>query len=164
MPTPLSVKERIEIRLQQIAADIAGVTAAERWDARGNTTAPGSVVIVPGDEVAEEGGLENSGTTENRFTVEAHALVAPKPGDAQATATAVNHWLAVMVKAFLADPLLIEPDTAERLAIDTRQIATVAAPARPGQPEVYAILVLEVLYAHRRDDPYTAPWITLKEV
>jgi len=164
MPEPITIKERIERRLLEIVAVIDGVSAAERWDARGNTKRNRSVVLVPGDEQAEEGGSANSGTTEKKLTLEFHTLVAQGADDSEVTASALNRWLGRIALAVLADPLLTDPDTGERLAIDVREVASLPAPVDSEQPEAYSILVIEVLYAHHRDNPYTAPWIAQKEV
>lgn len=166
MAEAITIKERIERRIEAIVGAIAGIGTVERWDARGNTRDNLSAVIIAEDEVAADGAQGNPGTTTNTLEVTVELLIAqaPKADDTESGSFVHNRWLGNLKAALTADERLVEPDTSEPLAVDVRVTGTSQPPLEEGQSEFFAVLVLEVTYDETRNNPYTAPAVTQKVV
>lgn len=162
MPTPITIRERIERHLVMVIEDIDGMGTVHRWTTDGlNSLTDGDALVLLGDERVEEGGHGNPGLSTRELTVEVLALPAFAETDSQPAAQKVNHWLGLLEHALMADPLLTETSTGgERLAVDSRVAGIEVTPFEEGQERLAAIVSLLITYQTYRDDPYTGPGIT----
>lgn len=175
----LSIKERIERLFVLIIQDVDDVNRVFRWDGRGPrdpdtglaVDAEGQriadthldVVIVAGDEVADEGGEGAGGTTIKRMPVEVRIKILLDEADDEGDSQVHNRWLHRLESAVMANPLMVEPTDVgneERLATDTRTTGTQQILTEDGQRECYTIIAFEVQYEHDRDNPATGAGIT----
>lgn len=166
MPEKISVKERIERRLAELIAAVAGVSGVERWEAIGNSRDAFSAVIIAEDESANEGGSggDTDALTSLTMIVRVELLVAQRDDDTDSSSFVHNRWLALLEQAVMADPSLVEPSTGEALAVDVRKAASSNPPVEDDQPEFFTIIDFEVTYDTYRADPYTGPGITERQV
>lgn len=162
MPTPLTIRERIERRIHEMVS-AGNFNVVERWDKDGNSAGHRDVIIVGGDEQASEGGVGATGITEVELSIAVVAYIA-RPENGRSTSATHNALLGELERLILADPEITDSVTGERIAVDTRKTGTFAPPIEEGQHEAVSILEVQVHYQHSRDDPYTAPGVSRLEV
>lgn len=161
MPVTVSIRERIcrEVAAIMTASGLFGTV--RRWDTRGlSGLARGDCIISDGEEKADDASIGNPGTTLKTMSLDVCASVAIDESTAEKASAIVNRTLALIEKALMADPTLVETTTAVRLAVDTRCTGSGAVPVEEGQPEVYAIVGFEIQYEHDRNNPSVGPGIT----
>jgi hypothetical protein len=180
MAEVISIKERIELLDLAIVQAIQGIGTVYRFDQRGivdpttgkNTDGNGArlsmqdgdAMIVAGDETAAEGGEGNDGTTDKTLPIEIHVKIDPAEDDGRTTSSIHNAWLLLLETALMANPTMVESDTEERLAIDSRVTHTAEIPIADGQREATSVIRIEHTYQHYRADPTQGPGITAKEI
>ncbi len=157
MPEILSIRERIMVRLFEVAGTITGVGKIRRDDLRGAplpwdpiTGAVGLILIEGDDELTET----VAGTMLRTLSVEAMALVGHETGAAENTSFLHNRWSSRLEQAFLVDRYLIEPTPSNiQLATDLRVTRT-AAPLLDEEGGIFVTIAIEVDYRHDDGNPF----------
>lgn len=199
MAEKLSIRDRIAIRLQSLMAagltvwlaedlaagritqgqhDDAIADAAERWDIRGNSQKPFTIVVSTGPRESGREALGNPPTDNHVLAVELEALITQRqkvaPDHTQAdeineTSDALgSRWLARMEKQVLSDLHLTEPDTQHVLCdMGVRVTDSYLAIPPGGTAEdgtFQAIVALEVEHDTFELNPFAGPSVPEKEV
>lgn len=161
MSVTVSIRERICREIAAILTASGLFTTVRRWDSRGlEALARGDCIVCDGDDRAENASLGNPGTTIKTMAVDLVTLIAIDETTSSKASTLVNLKLAQMEKAILADATLVETTTSVRLAVDTRCTGSQQVPVEGGQPDLVAVLSLEVMYEHDRNNPSVGAGIT----
>lgn len=167
MPTPISIRERIERQVYYLAGLISGLTSVQRFDARGkmNMRHLDCIIDAAEDDVGDDATTGGANPfTSKRFRALVFVVLAPDQDETKTTAQLRNQWVAALEDGLIVDMGLLETGTTPA----TNEVLC---------PEGYALVGThtEVLYqdrAHRgagveieykyrtyRNDPYSAPGV-----
>ena len=160
MPTPVSIRERIERQLLENLKDTPGIGACSRWDARGIGRYPhlGGFILAGDDRVDEAAMGNNYDVTTKTLDVTAGVVLYHSESATIPTAQLANLWMALVEEKIMSDPQLIETSTGKRLAVDIRCVGTIAPDYTQGRTA--AGVRFEVMYDHYRDDPFAGPGLS----
>lgn len=159
MAEKLSIRYRIGEQVRLLISRIEDIAVAELWDARGNSESHLSAVVYSEAEQAVEGGQGGTGLTTNRMTIRVEVLIAQDPDERESSTRIAERWIARVKESLLSNRFLIEEETGEQLANDTRYLG--CDPPEDSRQGTFVIAPeFEIEYDETRDDPYTGPGVT----
>jgi hypothetical protein len=171
MSEKLSIRERIERRLQTIVAAVTDVGACHRRDwLHDDVIHLDAYMIAGGEEATLEGfGAPADATTAVTFPVSIAVCIAQSAAGEVTDPPAVifNRLLARLKEAVMADPDLKDDvsGNSEPLANHADGVQWVGSndpPLVANQGEFFIEIELDISYEHYRNNPYAGPGITEK--
>ena len=173
MPEKITIRERIERRLQALAAAMTDIVAAHRRDWIGPEDVKDlEAYIMTDGEDAEEDGMGTDADATTTYSFDAAIAVCIMPTVAEQTsdplATVYNRWLGRIKEAYTDDPDLTDDDAS------TQQLSNAGGGVRitgSNDPPTgddagcfFVIVLITVPYTEYRNDPYAGPGVTARTV
>ncbi len=154
MAEVLSIRERIVVRVFEMAEAIVGVSKVSRPDVRGtglkwDPTAVTFALLLTEGDCAET--LLGDGATDCVFSLHLEALIGEAQTLTRNTSSLVNKFMPLLVPPFITDPSLTEPaPSGIKLAWDT----VPAGPSVSFDPDgaLYVGVQLDVKFRHDSDN------------
>lgn len=162
MPTiDISIKERIELKLLSVLAGVSGIGTVYRYDARGihNFVNLNGWIHAQEETATANDAIGAPGPTRKVLQCEAGVcLLTPESTDL-CDAYSHNHWLALIEKALVTDPYLIEGagvGNSQQLSHTGLYVTGTRMDVDLVQPGLtHSVVSFEVPYRHDGGNPYT---------
>ena len=164
-------------RITQAQHDAAAQAGVEKWDARGNTQRPFTIVVSGGEQESSREAIGNPPTDINVMVAEIEAMLTQrqrvKPDHAQAATinepsdAVLNRWIARMIDKLGEDRFLTEPVGGAVLCpmavrVTHRYLAVPEQPA--GDNTFMAVVRLEIEHDEFELNPYAGPSVPEKVI
>ncbi|MGB0768768.1 MAG: hypothetical protein ACPGYV_13790 [Phycisphaeraceae bacterium] len=162
-------------RITQAQHDAAIANGPEKWDARGNTQKPFTIVVSGGEQETDREAIGNPPTDINHMVAEIEAMLTQrnrvKPDHDQAAAInesstdVLDRWIARMIDKLNEDKFLTEPDTSAVLCPMGVRVTHryLAVPDEPASDNTFmAVVRLEIEHDEFELNPYAGPSVPEK--